>query len=160
MLTGTSPRMRGKQRLKRSVDRVSPEHPRACGENPLPHVPHPHHPGTSPRMRGKLLQLSMLKDAGNIPAHAGKTELDNYSDLSYKEHPRACGENLVAQPWSTGLIGTSPRMRGKRSRIPAWYSCSGNIPAHAGKTQAGEHQTRHRAEHPRACGENYFITED
>ena len=92
--SGTSPRMRGKRRfrrcvsgrnrnipahagktrLERSVDRVSPEHPRACGENYSATFSKSSYQGTSPRMRGK--QIRIRGDSyihRNIPAHAGKT---------------------------------------------------------------------------------------
>ena len=92
--TGSSPRMRGKQ-----VDFVRPAapaglipahagktsgfrvsvgpsraHPRACGENQSERPTANRPSGSSPRMRGKLInRLSRQSRQGLIPAHAGKT---------------------------------------------------------------------------------------
>ena len=91
------------------------EHPRVCGENALviPYVGLPC--GTSPRMRGKPQQLlEQHSYFRNIPAYAGKTGGNDLDRQIFEEHPRVCGENLElagAQAW---VIGTSPRMRGKR----------------------------------------------
>ena len=69
-------------------------HPRACGENRI-QFRHPHRlPGSSPRMRGKLLAaLPDLCLSGLIPAHAGKTVHEGMEHQTGRAHPRACGEN-------------------------------------------------------------------
>ena len=113
-MTGSSPRMRGKQRalgLLPVALRLIPAHagkteralrmpcgkwahPRACGENPNVGRASSQHAGSSPRMRGKRRkQERNISPDRLIPAHAGKT-------LTLKEkmkqdwaHPRACGEN-------------------------------------------------------------------
>ena len=112
---GTSPRMRGKHVIDRSVvvkhvnipahagktqaiKELLPqawEHPRACGENTLSELRKSADAGTSPRMRGKQRFCCTRV-------------------RSEWEHPRACGENLPWMSASNGPIGTSPRMRGKR----------------------------------------------
>ena len=56
------------------------------------------HAGSSPRMRGKLWNVTQITGFGGlIPAHAGKTLsfLDAYSEAL--AHPRACGENPEAR---------------------------------------------------------------
>ena len=154
---GTSPRMRGKPSIRVISDTINrnipahagktcpilarasltPEHPRACGENSrsLPPKPSwwnipahagktpaaafwaPDSSGTSPRMRGKpVWEAARATIPRNIPAHAGKTPHLWDLDQAEAEHPRACGENRLDR---TGLAS--------RQR---------NIPAHAGKTQA------------------------
>ena len=65
-------------------------------------------------MRGKPLPHDLeRKEARNIPAYAGKTEICGYRDAEGKEHPRVCGENAWAEMGVGMVTGTSPRMRGK-----------------------------------------------
>ena len=71
-----------------------------------------------------------------------------------EEHPRVCGENSPSHFAMVGLVGTSPRMRGKLIGERQVRRYLGNIPAHAGKTIIIGHQTCYQQEHPRACGEN------
>ncbi len=69
-------------------------------------------------------------------------------------HPRACGENTARRASSAAFSGSSPRMRGKRSRRKQSPRRNRLIPAHAGKTLPRPPiRDRHQA-HPRACGEN------
>ena len=135
------PRVRGK--LGSELTQV---HPRVCGGNA------PGHPGTSPRVRGKLLPQQLLVChlgyipetpacgglcARYIPACAGETTQVKIVG----HHPRVCGG------------GTSPRVRGKR--LLACAGETGNcqvrcIPACAGDVRAW---IRDRV-HPRVCGGN------
>ena len=92
--SGSSPRMRGKQRgtrLPRRAERIIPahagqtaqssakrpcrsDHPRACGANLIPMVSRLSGCGSSPRMRGKQLDNEGILVCGRIiPAHAGQT---------------------------------------------------------------------------------------
>ena len=150
------------------------EHPRACGENVAVNFRSPASTGTSPRMRGKLVELTMPPLVfRNIPAHVGKTLLLGQETARAAEHPRVCGENDTGFPLpppsehprvcgendsfddsgaDTG--GTSPRMRGKRTTTLVRRVTRGNIPAHAGKTGFAAESDGVWAEHPRACGEN------
>ena len=173
---GTSPRMRGKLTLHRSATRgvrnipahagktwfvmivtsAGWEHPRACGENFFKIIDVIKTAGTSPRMRGKLFCTAYGSHLpGNIPAHAGKTPFAPTRAIGFREHPRACGENLFHLEVGVESEGTSPRMRGKlligmSRRVPGR-----NIPAHAGKTLCPMLQALSPEEHPRACGENF-----
>ena len=130
-------------------------HPRACGENSHRRWYQAVMSGSSPRVRGKLLQgLDHLRRARLIPARAGKTALDNLALAHRRAHPRACGEN--AQVYNDILPGggSSPRVRGKQDMgrdVPV-----GNrlIPARAGKTTRRLRRPHQGAAHPRACGEN------
>ena len=131
------------------------EHPRACGENALCRRLRSLLSGTSPRMRGKHLEGCGFPDeAGNIPAHAGKTASLLVLPCLMTEHPRACGENPPVRALSGVIGGTSPRMRGKHP-IHVFQHChQRNIPAHAGKTLLAGSICSSSREHPRACGEN------
>ena len=69
-------------------------------------------------------------------------------------HPRACGENPGPPLWKTEGPGSSPRMRGKLGRRPAYPGPVRLIPAHAGKTDDAGRVIPLSTAHPRACGEN------
>ena len=86
-------------------------------------------------MRGKP-QIHLNRDgtAGNIPAHAGKTQTLLTRDNNKQEHPRACGENDQELGYAIKREGTSPRMRGKQQPHLRTVTTFRNIPAHAGKT--------------------------
>ena len=92
--TGSSPRMRGKHVLRgdgrlavRIIpahagqtlvpivwDALLPDHPRACGANQVYYFDYPWDVGSSPRMRGKRLDITCYNDKQRIiPAHAGQT---------------------------------------------------------------------------------------
>ena len=156
MPIGTSPRTRGKPHTSHCVKRhirnipahagktvtvmtctfLRWEHPRARGENEqgikIGRFPR----GTSPRTRGKLGFLTRHKSAlRNIPAHAGKTSWAWEIASVTPEHPRARGENTRPVVFFGGGNGTSPRTRGKHLQKRHIPCHSGNIPAHAGKTE-------------------------
>ena len=94
--TGSSPRMRGKQRKITTVGpwiriipahagqtrslpprhRRFPDHPRACGANLTPRYSVVIVAGSSPRMRGKQwLRVGLWPFGRIIPAHAGQTSV-------------------------------------------------------------------------------------
>ena len=111
---GNIPAYAGKTFVRQSRPLARSEHPRVCGENMGFRVRESRPVGTSPRMRGKLPQQHAGRNPRrNIPAYAGKTQGSNTSGQAPKEHPRVCGENMVASPGRQRGTGTSPRMRGK-----------------------------------------------
>ena len=111
------------------------DHPRVCGE---------HHStyrivllirGSSPRMRGTLQACFDELDAfGIIPAYAGNTSRNCLRDTFRRDHPRVCGEHEKTWSFSSFVSGSSPRMRGTRTRGRNPPSCRGIIPAYAGNT--------------------------
>ena len=134
--SGSSPRMRGKlvavvthQMTGRIIPAhagqttppsrfppTSTDHPRACGANRarVAHVRGIH--GSSPRMRGKRQHRQVQADHGRIiPAHAGQTPPFDALSWFHPDHPRACGANKRRVRLSSGIHGSSPRMRGKQS---------------------------------------------
>ena len=74
----------------------------------------------------------------NIPAHAGKTDIVLDQGTDTEKHPRSRGENEKEAENVNGAAETSPLTRGKRKEVPASNLEPGNIPAHAGKTEAKE----------------------
>ncbi len=136
-------------------DTANQDHPRACGENLLPHLQLYNTTGSPPRMRGKRgLLLGMVVGRRITPAHAGKTQPGKMSQSGQPDHPRACGENAVPQPVYTIKPGSPPRMRGKPPLRITYPRYSGITPAHAGKTCLEVSDMDCKEDHPRACGEN------
>ena len=145
----------GKTRTRQVAPRPRRAHPRACGENPETNGPIKLFWGSSPRMRGKLGRgLRRRRLLRLIPAHAGKTSLLPTRRTNRRAHPRACGENAVADFLNIERMGSSPRMRGKLSRRAFNALGCRLIPAHAGKTTCRTSPPRLLTAHPRACGEN------
>ena len=111
--------------------------------------------GSSPRGRGKLEDgLSDCYGTGLIPARAGKTWSVFSSSLSAAAHPRAGGENGVADQQPDFEGGSSPRGWGKLEWGIGGGMVGGLIPARAGKTPWLSGRVRMRTAHPRAGGEN------
>ena len=132
-----------------------PDHPRACGANPVRTVPSLWASGSSPRMRGKqTLRDGQAIGVRIIPAHAGQT-LAYYKPLQLpSDHPRACGANSALRPSNILQSGSSPRMRGKRRCQLSQMARDRIIPAHAGQTTFLNKTLANPADHPRACGAN------
>ena len=107
-------------------------------------------------MRGKLL-AGRVKDfyLRITPARAGKTCILADDDLVGKDHPRACGENVLCGFSAFYHGGSPPRVRGKRLAARQGRRDGGITPARAGKTKhiCGQHLSCE--DHPRACGENW-----
>ena len=106
-------------------------------------------------MRGKPVRSRRLRARRRIiPAHAGQTNSVPAKRSSHADHPRACGANVMVPSACMLMVGSSPRMRGKRAghRLrPRPYRI---IPAHAGQTTATRCPCESPADHPRACGAN------
>ena len=134
---------------------VSGDHPRGCGE----HEPFANRsscwPGSSPRMRGAHIGRPFFVRTGRIiPADAGSTLawMGGHHDMA--DHPRGCGEHADAGIYTVSVWGSSPRMRGARTRN--WWrgSCPGIIPADAGSTVRMGQSWLGDWDHPRGCGEH------
>ena len=110
-------------------------HPRVCGENRITCPALSMELGSSPRVRGKPIQVITTAAAQRlIPACAGKTTKLSPSHRVYQAHPRVCGENDIAITDPSNRVGSSPRVRGKHVSRLIDVSVIGLIPACAGKT--------------------------
>ena len=69
-------------------------------------------------------------------------------------HPRSRGENHARKVAKPGDKGSSPLTRGKRLFPHRYCERPGLIPAHAGKTVAGDRCFNCHGAHPRSRGEN------
>ena len=155
MRVGSSPRVRGKPRLRRNMAPRSglipacagktktetaggspyTAHPRVCGENRVLDPSECAPVGSSPRVRGKrVLFVRCWPPAGLIPACAGKTIVSVIGVSFSGAHPRVCGENFMNPKTAYSQAGSSPRVRGKRRGRGLTHFHERLIPACAGKT--------------------------
>ena len=74
-----------------------------------------------------------------------------------RAHPRSRGENPLEWAAPTARWGSSPLTRGKPRRASPTASCTGLIPAHAGKTASAGARSEAVRAHPRSRGENAEI---
>ena len=96
VLRGITPAHAGKTFGQSVLDTETKDHPRACGENRLALVRVHCRKGSPPRMRGKRrVEFTVIRTSRITPAHAGKTMFTNSFFPSLKDHPRACGENIL-----------------------------------------------------------------
>ena len=151
------------------------DHPRACGEHEAAVTGGLTDAGSSPRMRGTPSGCRRPTWPPRIiPAHAGNTgrrrpgpprhrdhpracgEHRLCADIArrYGDHPRACGEHMRACLCAGLPLGSSPRMRGTRTRKMLETMITGIIPAHAGNTVMLCTDDTVKRDHPRACGEH------
>ena len=93
-----------------------------------------------------------------IPAWAGKTVTINTWFSNETAHPRVGGENDFDIERLAGVLGSSPRGRGKRLGQEEVAGVEGLIPAWAGKTGGVEVLPRGVGAHPRVGGENASLT--
>ena len=197
---GSSPRVRGKQETAEVLgprrrlipacagktstsptpSRSRSAHPRVCGENRYIPGGDTGVQGSSPRVRGKPRAWFTTRNTeGLIPACAGKTTRLSSTTPAAWAHPRVCGENRgCGSPYDPGA-GSSPRVRGKRSRggsdsienrlIPACagktliapinrFPSSGSSPRVRGKPGPSVRVFTVMVAHPRVCGENWTFT--
>ena len=72
------------------------DHPRGCGEHDCPKRSYGRFRGSSPRMRGALLNATQRGTLhGIIPADAGSTGYPARRGVADRDHPRGCGEHTV-----------------------------------------------------------------
>ena len=156
-LTGSPPRMRGKEIVggdlppvrgitpacagKRCPDTESSgcsrDHPRVCGEKSMLERRLNHALGSPPHVRGKVRTPIIPHFRGGItPACAGKSHLWLQAYSHRKDHPRMCGE--------------------KGAALPAHSPPGGITPAHAGKSCGHQCREYMPQDHPRVYGEKRF----
>ena len=88
-----------------------------------------------------------------IPAPAGNAPREPMRDGLETVHPRACGERCIVRSFCVFSFGSSPRLRGTRTRASQRSRRSRFIPAPAGNAGHQAPWAIRRTVHPRACGE-------
>ena len=172
---GSSPRVRGKRRVKaRELHRVRiipasagqtmlfvvvvamiTDHPRECGANSDGPANRCSMLGSSPRVRGKQARRTGIRRQRRIiPASAGQTRCGRCSARRLSDHPRECGANVFGVMKPAGYCGSSPRVRGKHLFDLFRHCARRIIPASAGQTAQAKYSTCRTTDHPRECGAN------
>ncbi len=110
--------------------------------------------GSSPRVRGKAPGGEEDRRPPRIiPAGAGKRASGSGRASPWRDHPRGCGEKWGLVLGVSGVLGSSPRVRGKGSIRKRQTLSFGIIPAGAGKRPRTHRAPRRDGDHPRGCGE-------
>ena len=134
------------------------DHPRVCGEHLSSSSLSIARRGSSPRVRGTLWYfVTKSRASGIIPACAGNTWWDERHGVLIRDHPRVCGEHFQSSSSAVSSAGSSPRVRGTRSRRGSASSSKRIIPACAGNTECRWQRAARSWDHPRVCGE-HFVT--
>ncbi len=172
--SGSSPRVRGTDRLHNSalpLSRFIPAcagnscsahrktdwlsvHPRVCGEQLLGWRDSAATHGSSPRVRGtESLCPEQLPVFRFIPACAGNSRYDRVRSECSSVHPRVCGEQRTALSCRNRSCGSSPRVRGTVGTECVQNLVRRFIPACAGNRRLITTCGVFVAVHPRVCGE-------
>ena len=113
---GIIPACAGNTTVSKTSRRRSGDHPRVCGEHRDQILQNLRDLGSSPRVRGTLLQHEGLKIlAGIIPACAGNTGKHSPLVRFLRDHPRVCGEHPLDIIQELFALGSSPRVRGTQT---------------------------------------------
>ncbi len=116
--------------------RLSPVHPRVCGERaPASYIFEPRF-GSSPRVRGTRACALLRWGCGRfIPACAGNAVSSGPAGQTIVVHPRVCGERGVDGGPQDFRCGSSPRVRGTLATTVIHKITSRFIPACAGNAR-------------------------
>ena len=92
------------------------------------------------------------------PACAGKSMAQLGPCGVGGDHPRMCGEKICVKLSLKSLFGSPPRMRGKALGDGSFLADKGITPACAGKSARRGIPFPASTNHPRVCGEKWWIT--
>ena len=133
---GITPAYAGKRMETMTRRHAVGDHPRVCGEKISGTTLITTQQGSPPRMRGKAPSLRERLHWHRItPAYAGKSGISPGFLLSYRDHPRVCGEKESVNDGTAIRAGSPPRMRGKARSCQANTSVTRITPAYAGKSR-------------------------
>ena len=155
---GIIPARAGSSFVARSMTFATWDHPRACGEQDVYAIANELFEGSSPRVRGAVEAVpNALNSSGIIPARAGSRPSGRGGRVDHGDHPRACGEQLMAARTVPMTAGSSPRVRGAAVHHRHAHGGEGIIPARAGSSPRRSTSGSATWDHPRACGEQYGL---
>ena len=89
-----------------------------------------------------------------IPTCTGNTQSGRLTSKFKWDHPRTCGEHSTVTISPLLSVGSSPHVRGARSRRGRRPDRRGIIPACAGSTRWSFQYSLFSRDHPRMCGEH------
>ena len=152
---GSSPRVRGTQKLIGRSFAVIGIIPACAGNTCFQYQVYSCFWGSSPRVRGTRRGRRVhVRQRGIIPACAGNTSRCSKAWAASRDHPRVCGEHPIRAPTRTGSAGSSPRVRGTPVGNGLPRIDPGIIPACAGNTISPRFSRMLARDHPRVCGEH------
>ena len=143
-LEGSSPRVWGQvdeDRNVKAVRRIIPtrvgtriiqpmdtarkeDHPHACGDKHSIIISINITHGSSPRVWGQVyIANQQLKQARIIPTRVGTSLSDFQSVYGTEDHPHACGDKAVENPYFQSDTGSSPRVWGQE-RNETVFNCN------------------------------------
>ena len=109
-------------------------------------------------MRGKVCEHREVKvQLGITPAYAGKSHSASCPACPLRDHPRTCGEKPFGRLCLNLILGSPPHMRGKAFQARPRHQADGITPAYAGKSKKYEMIVWSSWDHPRICGEKYWV---
>ena len=79
------------------------------------------------------------------------------NNFKARDHPRRCGENIYAERMTPAQAGSPPQVRGKPDSDHRPRQGTGITPAGAGKTPMLQASLPAKQDHPRRCGENFYV---
>ena len=114
---GIIPACAGSTRTLRGFRTGRWDHPRMCGEHYVHRPQLDWDVGSSPHVRGAPVVHGLLDGLGGIiPACAGSTTPPAQDRHATRDHPRMCGEHIQRVLRRIAEQGSSPHVRGARSR--------------------------------------------
>ena len=133
---GITPACAGKSTSLAAIRLSIKDHPRVCGEKSEGLNFSTPVSGSPPRVRGKANRENKFPMiVGITPACAGKRPSRVCGEMRSRDHPRVCGEKILAFRLSLTSGGSPPRVRGKAVSSSIALPSSGITPACAGKSQ-------------------------
>ena len=147
-------------RSGRTVHTLTPpwDHPRVCGEEECSAPAPARWIGSPPRVRGgEYMVDSQRSGTGITPACAGRSPGHNDGNPGGRDHPRVCGEECFRWSCLRRLRGSPPRVRGGGIPFAASTSPPGITPACAGRSPRRYRPGLLSLDHPRVCGEEFFL---
>ena len=155
---GIIPACAGNTPCDRGGDSRRRDHPRVCGEHSGTQYRIHASAGSSPRVRGTRDYIQFSKNfTGIIPACAGNTPPTGRATAQRRDHPRVCGEHCCSIVRTSGIRGSSPRVRGTRDNPRRALRTHRIIPACAGNTSGLLAEGDSVRDHPRVCGEHPHV---
>jgi len=130
------------------------DHPRVCGEQPVPAPLSTERAGSPPRVRGTVPVAAEFRPPERItPACAGNSRSCAMPQRAFQDHPRVCGEQLRAARQAEKEAGSPPRVRGTVGPRAFEKKAARITPACAGNRLFVFAFNLPSQDHPRVCGE-------
>ncbi len=88
-----------------------------------------------------------------IPTRVGTRALTMSRQLTFKDHPHACGDKRIPITGKALQLGSSPRVWGQVHHQQTINNACGIIPTRVGTSQMCILRDIHQTDHPHACGD-------